>query len=80
MRQWIRKWLGLEAVNEQLYYLNKQNDEILLEIIKLRSDLTATFTDELDPKRKAMSDRLGQKMIEKLKAEDMARRHTLGEI
>ena len=39
-----------------------------------------TFNDETSPKRKAMSDELGQRMITKLKAEDMARKLTTGEL
>ena len=49
-------------------------------MIGMRSDLAMTFGDEHDPKRKEMSDKLGQRAIKRLEAEDWARRHTLGEV
>lgn len=49
-------------------------------MIGMRSDLATTFFDEHDPKRKEMSDKLGQRAIKKLEADDWARRHTLGEV
>ena len=77
MKQLIRRWLGLDQDQAALHqHLTDLHDEM----IGMRSDLAVTFKDEFDPKRKEMSDRLGQRAIEKLKGEDLARRHTLGEI
>ena len=73
----VRRWLGLDNDVKALHqHLTDLHDEM----IGMRSDLTVTFKDEFDPSRKAISDKLGQRAMEKLKAEDQARRHTLGEI
>lgn len=77
MKNLLRRWLGLNTDQEELHaHLRAIQDELLA----LRSDLAVTFGDEHDPKRKDMSDKLGRRMIEKLSAEDKARRHTLGEL
>lgn len=60
--------------------ISRSLDEMATEILKLRNELVVTFSGELDPKRKAMSDELGRRMEQKLIAEDKARRHTLGEL
>lgn len=59
--------------------LHARIDEVLLEIMKLRSDLAMTFSDEHSTTRQEMSKRLGDKLIERLKAEDLARKRTTGE-
>lgn len=63
------------------------NEALLAEIHELRRDmaglhatLMATFHDECCPKMHKISKELGDRMIEKLQAEDKARRHTLGEL
>lgn len=76
MRNLIRHWLGLDtdaaSIHTHLTYLHD-------EMIGMRSDLAVTFSDEHDPKRKEMSDKLGARAIKRLQDEDKARRHALGE-
>lgn len=83
MWHYIRKKLGLanvEAFDSTQAQILARISKIEDDLMYLRSDLTVTYFDEMDPKRKSASDRLAQKMIEKLEAEDKARRHTLGEL
>jgi len=98
MRQWIRKWLGLEAMNQQLYELDRTCDRIERKMDKLYSGVNVNTVAlghilgqikpilaqaeeiDLNPERRKASDELGEQIIEKLKAEDMARRHTAGEL
>ena len=50
------------------------------DIAALRSDLATTFAaDEFDPKRREMSNKLGEQAINRLKVEDRARKITTGE-
>jgi len=50
------------------------------DIAALRSDLATTFAaDEFDPKRREMSNKLGEQAIKRLKAEDRARKMTTGD-
>jgi hypothetical protein len=77
MKNLIRRWLGLP---DDFAMIHKHLTDLHDEMIGMRSDLQVTFKDEHDPKRKEMSDKLGRRAIEKLNAEDWARRHTLGEI
>lgn len=73
IRSFFRKLFGTTEIIAQI-------DELRHELLLLRNDLTVTFRDEFHPDRHAMSKQLGQKMIERLKAEDMARKHTTGEL
>lgn len=77
IKHWLRNWLGITdlSVDVDRVYNNLHDDLILL-----RSDLAVTFGDENSPLRKEMSQVLGKRMIEKLSAEDKARKHTLGEL
>lgn len=77
---WFTKWLGLDEIKANQLIIQERLQELKDDLMYLRSDLTVTYFDEMDPRRKSASDRLGQKMIEKLSAEDKARRHTLGEL
>jgi hypothetical protein len=54
-----------------------QNDAIGKLLVQIQPLLAV---DELDPTRKAESDRLGEEVINRLRAEDLARQHTLGKI
>ena len=74
---WLRRWLGLDT---DFHSVHQHLEDLHDELIGLRSDLAMTFGDEHDPKRKAISDKLGRRMIDKLSAEDKARKHTLGEL
>lgn len=74
--RWLRRWLGLD---EDVKALHARFTDLHDELVGLRSDLAVTFKDEHDPSRKSISDKLGQRAIARLKAEDQARRHTLGE-
>lgn len=80
IRALIRRWLELDTSSSEFAALHKHLCDLHDEMIGLRSDLAVTFGDEHDPKRKDMSDKLGRRMIEKLSAEDKARKHTLGEL
>lgn len=61
-------------------FIIAQLHELQIEMLKLRSDLLTTFHDECCHKRQTISKELGQRLINKLNAEDKARRHTLGEL
>lgn len=61
-------------------FMIAQLQELQIEMLKLRSDLVTTFHDECCHKRQTISRELGQRLINKLEAEDKARRHTLGEL
>jgi hypothetical protein len=73
MKQWLRRFLGIDEINNELVSIDEQ-------LMKLRNELAVTFFDETHPTRKALSDELGNRMIAKLKAEDMARKLTTGEL
>lgn len=74
MKQWLRKLLGIEDILDALERIHMDN-------LKLRSDFTVTMgADELDPRRKAASDAIGQEVIRRMVAEDMARKHTTGKL
>ena len=75
MREWIKRFLSLNDLCTAA-----QLDEIRHEIMLLRNELVVTFNDETSPKRQSMSKELGERMIKKLKAEDMARKLTTGEL
>lgn len=60
--------------------LKPQLEISLIGIGKIISKLEPTFIqDELDPVRKADSDRIGQEALDRLYAENFARKHSLGE-
>ena len=80
MRNWIRRWLGISELMQLTEKAYKAAESASYDVGVLRAEITAIWTDELNPARKAASDALGQKVIARLKAEDMARRHTLGEL
>ena len=77
MKSLLRRWLGLD---DEFKALHGRFTDLHDELVGLRSDLAVTFYDEHDPRRKEMSNKLGQRAIQKLKGEDLARRHTAGEI
>src|SRR5262245_62570877 len=50
--------------------------ELELEMVRMRSDLAVTFTDEFSPKRQELSKQLADKMTNRLKGEFLAREAT----
>lgn len=80
-----------QARGEQLYNLRikldtaegnakKQMDLLITAVAHLIAKSNAFFAkDELDPERKADSDKLAEDVIKRLKAEQMARDHTTGD-
>ncbi len=95
MKARIRNWLGLAedrkflsdqiaadfmALHNELYELRKTVSSSLTAQARLIAKLEPNFAkSEFDPDRKAESDRLGEKVINRIKAEDWARKHTTGE-
>lgn len=79
VKQLIRKWLGLDEDHREII---KSLDVALQSI---RTDMTIMrFTvtlgaDGFDPKRQQASKMIGERMITRMKAEDLARRTTVGE-
>lgn len=82
----------LGAANATIEYMNQ---ELHRERIFCKNKVEATLAgigriiarlepiygkDELDPARKAESDKLGEAVIKRLEAENKARKHTLGEL
>lgn len=64
--------------DERLYHA-KRIEPLILALGRLIATDKAFVTDELDPKRKAESDKLADKAISRLMADDWARKHTVGE-
>ena len=95
LRNRIRNWLGLDQDTNQILSLRSSIYSLRTDISHLRNDTNAYFNgvarlltkldptygqSVFDPTRKAASDKLAEQVITKLKAEDLARRHTLGEL
>jgi hypothetical protein len=82
MKHLIRKWLGIPETDflAEFKAIHTHLSDLHVEMIGMRSDLVTTFKDEFDPKRKEMSDKLGEQVIKRLKAEDWARKHTEGQV
>ena len=79
MKKWIRDWLGITDVYNKLRYMHETITTEHNLIIDVLNTMTVKLTDEFEPTRKALSDRLGKQVIDRLHAEDKARRMTLGE-
>lgn len=94
MKKWIIQWLGLTEIDQQidfirtdLYKISQLQITTLNQIRTITPGMARIITkldpqfarNELDPERKAESDKLGDEVIAKLIAEDKARRHTFGE-
>lgn len=85
----IRRWLGLDMIeywNANIGDLANQV-KLLTEQVRLSNMIIArlavdpNFTrDELDPAKRAESDRLADETIRRLRGEDLARRHTTGDL
>lgn len=78
LRTWLRQWLGVPTTSNISHELAVGLDNIRHEILLLRNDLAVTMGDEHDPKRKALSDQLGNRMRQKLLGEENARRSMEG--
>ena len=92
-RDRIREFLGLDVINDEIGALHGRLSALDSTLKRMKNVATANSValgrvlardpantvDELDPMRKAESDRLGREAIARLQAEDAARRHTLGE-
>lgn len=82
LKQWIVRWLGVEEV--LIYHaqaISRANASAESNKVSLDRFLQAAKAfDELSPERKAESDKLGDAVIGRLIAEDMARRHTEGKL
>lgn len=69
----------IERANEQVLQLKSSVDVTLTAVGKVISKFDPIYTQsELDPDRKAASDKLGQEVIDKLYAEDAARQQSTG--
>lgn len=72
MRRLIKQWLGITKLETDV-------DILSFTTAKYHAELTALTKNEFHPDRVQASSELGRQVIERLKAEDQARRHTLGE-
>lgn len=79
LKQWVRDSLGITEMIEDMKATRSAAEASAYDMSVFRAQQTSFLQDEFNPARKAASDALGQKTIERLKAEDKARRHTLGE-
>jgi hypothetical protein len=94
MKRWIRQWLGITEIQEDQGMLNKRlkhiidNQYIALQhsdamasgVARLIAKLDPMYAKpEIDPDRKAESDRLGEEVIKKLNAGQQARDYIEGE-
>ena len=87
MKKWIRQYLGIAEVQQDQDLLNLRLRGVLTELAAIKGQAIASNrgmgrllakldplfgVDELDPERKADSDRIGQDIIRKLIAEHVA--------
>lgn len=82
MRRLIIRWLGIDL---ELKHLQYEIDQVRTEARKARVDLgfllrAAKAFDELSPERKVESDKIGDAIIGRLLADDMARQKLKGEL
>jgi hypothetical protein len=75
MRAFIRRWLGLKEIHNHLIYMAADLHDATEAIDQIRNDLAIMLYDEHDPRRKAASDRIGQRQIERIKAAQKVRDH-----
>ncbi len=80
LRSWIRRYLGINALELHMHQQQNQLNSIYDEIIATRNDVTMLFTDEFDEKRKELSNKIGQRALANMIGEDKARKHTTGEL
>lgn len=95
MKKFIRRWLGIQQLQESLeqvsfsvgYALVRESllrervDTFLWANARIIAKIDPNYdTPETDPERRKQSDELGAKIIEKLKAEAAAAKHTTGEV
>ncbi len=80
MKQFIRRWLGLNGLEMELILTRGELIRTREALVPALNTLVVKLTDEFDPARKALSDEIGAKAIKRAQDEDWARRHTLGEI
>lgn len=95
MKDWIRNWLGINDLKQQLEVIETSsiNTSTLIRSIDLTLRATSSglgrIIAKLDPMyakpeddkdRKTESDNLGNDVIKRIKAEDQARRHTTGDL
>lgn len=73
----IRKPPRASVSNEALFM---ELQELRRDVAKLHATLAATFHEECCPKMAKISKELGDRLIEKLVADDKARKHTVGEL
>ena len=76
MRNWIRRWLGLDNLAETTDWIYTNVRSIARDIGIMRAEQTALTKDEFDTARKTASDELGRRMIEQMNAEAKARKLT----
>lgn len=77
MLAWFRNFNRRMALLDKI---ERDIDKMAYDLAELSANITAFTTDELNPKRKAASDKLGEAIRKRMLAEDLARRHTTGEI
>ena len=91
MIEWLRRHLyihtilegNIDAVN-RMRRLQQDVDQlktILPALGRILAKLDPDYsTSDIDPAKRAESDRIGEEAIRRIHAEDMARRHTTGEL
>ena len=79
MKFWIRRFLGIDALEMHMHQQQNQLNSIYDEIVGTRNDVTLLFTVEFDEKRKELSDKIGAEAIRRANAEVKARALTGGQ-
>lgn len=84
-RDWIRRWLGIDGLRYEIGEVQRGIKNLAianrLGIGQIIAKIDPMFgKPEIDADRKAESDKLSQEAIARILADDMARKHTLGEI
>lgn len=84
---WLSRLLGINEINERLDFIHAELhakataiDDLTSEVFKLRNDFIVTYRDEYSKDRKQLSDELGARAMQRLSAEDKARKLTTGEL
>ena len=95
MKDFIRRWFGIAKLQDLLYNLIRDQEDLNTELLRVNGELRIHNAelgriiakldpmygiDELDPVRKAQSDALGKRVIDQLEGEDWARQHAEGKV
>lgn len=81
LRNKIRDYLGISLLGQGIVEIQtrQHKDQVAIQE-QINTIYTMQFGGEHSANRKMISDRIGEETIRRLKAEDLARKHTTGEL